>query len=196
MNVKAWRAALPSVDGVRPPHCPNCGCASRIAGERLALHGHGVRSRQQRGPHAPGERPEITDVSLRRYRCTRCSAVCAVGPGDVVPRYLYSGPAIAWALGLFGLLNMTVCRVRRLVAPWQRVGASAHGRWTTLRRWLRAIAHGQLFRNPALGDTPGARQLAARLASVIAAQAPPEHGLRPRHDRAFFGAPAYLLATV
>ena len=76
------------MDAVRPSHCPRCGAARRVAGERLTLHGHGVRSRQQRGPPVPHEGPEETEVILRRYRCTLCTTVCATGPADVLPRYL------------------------------------------------------------------------------------------------------------
>ena len=163
-------------------------------GERLALHGHGVRSRQQRGPPDPAGDSEITDVLLRRYKCTRCGALCATGPSEVLPRYLYSGPAIAWALALFGLLGARIARVRRLVSPFKRVGASAEGRWRTLSRWLQASADGRLFPALVLEGSLASRRLAARIATVIAAQAPPSCSHLPHHDRAFFGAAACMVA--
>jgi len=196
ISVKVWRDRLPSVSTTRPSHCLNCGIASRVAGERLRLHGHGVRGRQQRGPQAPQEAPDIIEVTQRRYQCQRCNAICVVGPGDIVPRYLYSHSAIALALALFGLLKLPVGSVRHRLCPWRRVGASAYGRWTTLRRWLAAIREQRLVIAPNHDCTGSDRNVASRLASVIAAQAPPQFVQRPQHERAFFGAvPASMMAA-
>jgi hypothetical protein len=194
LSVKAWREGMPSVGAARPSHCPGCGFPSRVAGERLGLHGHGVRSRQQRGPISPWMDPEVTEVTVRRYRCTRCGGVCTTGPGEVLPRHLYSGPAIAWALALVGLQGARASAVRRLVSPWRRVGASAAGRWRSLGRWQRAVIDGRLFSGvtTVIGLNPHC--VAERIATVIAAQAPPSASQMPHHDRAFFGAASCTVA--
>jgi hypothetical protein len=181
---------------VRPPHCLNCGIASRVAGERLRIHGHGIRGRQQRGPRTPQEAPDIIEITLRRYRCICCNAVCMVGPSDIVPRYLYGYSTMALALALFGLLKLPMASVRDRLCPWRRVGACAYGRWTTLRRWLAAVREQRLIIAPNRDCSGSDRNVASRLASVIAAQAPPQFLQRPQHERAFFGAvPASMLAT-
>jgi hypothetical protein len=196
ISVKLWRDTLPSVSMARPSHCPDCGIASRVVGERLRIHGHGVRGRQQRGPRALEKAPDIIEVTQRRYRCMRCNAVCVVGPCDIVPRYLYGYSAIALAFALFGLLKLPVGSVRQRLCPWRRVGACAYGRWTTLRRWLAAIREQRLALAPNHDYSGSDRNLASRIASVIAAQAPPQFVQRPQYERAFFGAvPASLLAT-
>jgi hypothetical protein len=137
--------------------------------------------------------PEVTDVSLRRYRCTRFGGICATGPGEVLPQRLYSGPAIAWALALFGLKKTPAAAVRRLVSPWRRIGASAEGRWRSLGRWQRAVMIGRLFPGVTGVCGAGSRRVAARIGTVIAAQAPPSVAHLPHHDRAFFGAAPYMV---
>jgi hypothetical protein len=83
----------------------------------MGLHGHGVRSRQVLGPLTWGGLPLALEVWVRRYRCTRCRATCTVVPREVLTRRLYSAPAIAMALALFGLLSRTVAQVREAVSP-------------------------------------------------------------------------------
>lgn len=78
--VNAWIAQPPSVDDVRPPRCPACSVASRVLGETLTLHGHGLRARQVRGPIDEHEPPIERVVRVRRYRCLRCNAVVTVVP--------------------------------------------------------------------------------------------------------------------
>lgn len=153
------------------------------------LHGHGRRERQQRGPAHPHADPAVTGVWLRRYQCQSCKAICAVGPADIAPRYLYSGPAIAWAIALFGLARMSMTKVRRCVAVWQRIGAAAHGRWSTLHRWLRDVTVARLFAGtPHITACFGLRRLAEALAACIAAQAPPGYEALPVTDVTFFAA--------
>ena len=165
------------------------GTASRQPGRKIALHGHGRRERQQRGPAHPGAKPEATSVCLRRYRCQVCSTICVVGPADIAPRYLYSATAIAWAIALYGLAKLGVAAVRRRVAIWQRIGAAAYGSWSTLRRWIRDIKHGRLFAHVAhVTACLDVRAYAEALGACIAAQAPPEYDAVPLSDRAFFAA--------
>ena len=140
---------------------------------------------------APGELAAITEVLVRRYRCQRCGAVSWTAPGDVLPRYLYSGPAMGWALALFCIANFSVSRVRGKVCVWRRAGASAHGRWTTLRRWLRKGKHGDLFGWVPWRLAAGCARMQLRpLATALAARAPPDYESLPLHDRSFYGARA------
>lgn len=153
------------------------------------LHGHGVRERQVRGPAAPGERPLERLVLLRRYLCLACGAVIVVGPRGLEPGWLFSGPAIAWALWLFGVAKLTAAEVRRQVSPWATVGATAAAGWATLRRWARAVRDRTLFaivrRCPAEWSL---RQVAARAASTVAALAPPADRALPQDHQVWRGA--------
>ena len=128
-------------------------------------------------------------VWLRRYQCQVCKAICVVGPADIAPRYLYSATAVAWAIALFGVAKLSVCQVRHRVAIWQRIGATAYGRWSTLQRWLRDIKHGRLFVHVAhVTACPELRRYAEALGACIAARAPPKCETMALSDRAFFAA--------
>jgi len=121
---------------------------------------------------------------VRRYRCLGCGAVIVVGPSGLVPGWLFSGPAIAWAFWLFGIARHSAAEVRRRVSPWSTVGATAAAGWTTLRRWARAVREGRLLapvrRCP---DTWSLRQVAGRAASTVAAfAAPADRGLLEDHQ--------------
>ena len=189
VDVKAWRHETPSVSSVRPSRCPWCSAASQVVGERLTLHGHGLRSRQQWGPPTPWSAPTAAEVTLRRYRCQSCHGVCFVGPRGLERRRLYSGPAMAWALVLFGILRHGTAAIRRTTSPWQIVGNAALGTWQTLRRWLRAAAQGLLWphlRRGAPGASP--RGVAERVAAGLCAQAPPHLAREPIEVRVFCGA--------
>jgi hypothetical protein len=142
-------------------------------GERVIVRGHGLRTRQLRGPPTPHATPVVTEVRVRRYRCTRCGAVLTVVPAETLTRRLYSAAAIAWALALYGLSLLAPAAVRELVSPWQVVTASSATRWRTLSRWCRAAADGRLFTRlpPLTGAT--VRQVAAAAAISISAHAVP-----------------------
>ena len=112
LDIKTWIRREPSVDEVRPCWCPCCGAASRVPGASLALHGHGVRERQVRGPVERRGRPTTVIVAARRYRCQRCRAVIVVVPRGILPRRLFASTAIAWALWLFGVERKSPMRVR------------------------------------------------------------------------------------
>jgi len=189
LDVKFWLAQLPSVEEVRPGRCPACRAPSRLAGSSLGLHGHGLRSRQQRGPRAPDDEPVTVVVDVRRYECQHCGAVITVVPRDVEPRRHYSRPAIALALARFGLLGESPAAVRRAVSPWRVVGAAAAGMWITLGRWIVAVRRGTLLRQTRaspLGAT--ARQIAERAAQGAAAHAPPTLRHLPIVAQVFHGA--------
>jgi len=189
LDVKFWLAQLPSVEEVRPGRCVVCRAPSRPAGATLGLHGHGLRSRQQRGPRAPGETPVIVVVEVRRYQCQHCDSVTTVVPCEVEPRRHYSRPAIALALARFGLLGESPAAVRRAVSPWRVVGAAAAGGWTTLGRWVAALRAGTLLPQTR-ASPPGAtaRQIAERAAQGAAAHALPTLRHLPMAEQVFQGA--------
>lgn len=174
------------MDEVRPERCPSCGRASCPVGAPLALHGHGTREREIRGPAAPGLPPVSVPIVVRRYRCVRCNAVITVVPRSMLARRRYSAAAIAFALALWGLTLATAAEVRRQVSPDRVVGATAVVGWATLRRWARAVWEGRLFpRVPLPSGRPTGRQVAASAASAIAGRAGPDSRARPLKQRAF-----------
>jgi hypothetical protein len=135
-------------------------------------------------------------VSVRRYVCRDCGAVVAVGPAVLLPGRHFSGPAIALALGLFGLGGLSAAEVRELVSPWMRVGATAARTWASLRRWARAVREARLF--DFVRPCPPSftlRQVAARAAQTLAASAPVEHAQLDLAHQAFFGAAHLAMAS-
>lgn len=166
--VKDWRLRVPDVEAVRPTRCPWCKAASRVPGERLGLHGHGLVERQQWGPIAIGGAAKEIVVRARRYLCTRCERVCCVVPKGVIPRLYYSAFALGLALALWGIEQAPARAVRSAVSPFVHVGIEARGGWASLRRWTRALARGELLglgpidASGTLGDQ--ARAIATRLA--------------------------------
>lgn len=161
---------MPTVSELRPARCVCCRVASRPAGGLLAIHGHGLRDRQLRGPTEPGQRTTIIVVQVRRYECLRCAAVMTVTPSAVLPRMLYAATAIALALALYGLDGLSARAVRAAVGAWQVVGASSTG-WKSLRRWIAAsTALWSCIRESPEGWR--VRQLAARAATTLIASAP------------------------
>lgn len=181
VQVKVWQRDPPSVEAVRPSHCPGCGIAARGDGGALRLHGHGRRTRSLWGPLEPGDDERLHDILGRRYRCVRCAAVMLVVPRGVVPRRLYGASAIALALCLWGLLGQSVGSVRDQVSAWKVVGATAWGRWATLRRWVQAVGAGALFPTlPAVRRSAAtARGVASHVASWLVGHAPPDSAQLP-----------------
>lgn len=187
VDVKSWVARTPSVSEARPARCPDCGVASAPVGGGVVVQGHGLRTRQLRGPPAPHETPAVTEVWGRRYRCIRCLAVLMVLPAETLSRRLYSAAAIAWALALYGLSLLAPADVRELVSPWRIVVASSATRWRTLSRWCAAAAAGLFTRLPPLTGAT-ARQVAATAAISISAFAVPVLEPPPLDVLAFHGA--------
>jgi hypothetical protein len=148
IDVNRWATEIPTVDACRPGQCPCCGIASRPIGDNLKIHGHGLVSRQFRGPRGPneGDAPEITEILLRRFLCVPCGAVISVGPRGMLERKLYRGSAIAFALALWTLELLTIGAVRQRVSPWARQGWSVKGRWASLKRWASEAMRGGLWR--------------------------------------------------
>ena len=180
---------MPSVEQVRPSSCPACRAASRPIGERVGLQGHGVRERQVLGPLSPGAAPEVLVIALRRYRCVRCRAVTTVGPAELLTRRLYSSAAIAWALALFALAQLSPKAIRGLVSPMRCTGATSAARWMTLLRWSAAAAEGKLFRCvAALPSAWRPRRIAEKVAATVASYALPSPDPPSLIARAFAGA--------
>jgi hypothetical protein len=188
LNVKRWRAQLPTVDEVRPGRCPVCEAPSRPAGGALGLHGHGLRERHQWGPADVGPAAAVIGVLAWRYRCQPCRAVIMVVPLGLLPGRLYSAGAIALALALWGVAELAPAEVRRGVSPHRIVGTTAAAGWASLRRWSRAVRAGRLFPVVrALPEEARLRQVAARAATTLAAFAPGAGGLSI-DSAAFLGA--------
>jgi hypothetical protein len=189
LDVNAWRAQMPLVHEARPACCPRCEAPSRPIGAPLGLEGHGLRTRQVRGPLAPDEPPTTIEIDVRRYRCCACAAIITVLPRGLVPRRHFSAGAIALALFCYGLAGESQRQVRQRVSPWAVLGDAARARWVTLRRWIAAIGRCALF--PCVRATPAwftARQVAKRAATTLAAYAPAALADRPLRDQAFAGA--------
>ena len=119
------------------------------------LHGHGVRVRlvlilamfADLSPEQQSERfgERLGECWERRYRCTACRAITVVLPRGVLPRYLYSVPAMvaAWFL----VAGKPVGRGMRQAAAYDRQGMLQQARrraflepnyrWRSLGRWAR-----------------------------------------------------------
>lgn len=168
VDVKKWAAEVPDVDAVRPGCCSQCGAPSCPLGAALVLVGHGLRTRQVRGPASAGGAPQIRTVRVRRYRCRLCAALTTVLPRGLTARRHYSASAIGLSLCLYGMQGLSLGDTRRRVCAW-RLGFDRE-RWTTLPIWLAAIEQGRLFAQvrpcPA---TFSARERAERAAATLCA---------------------------
>lgn len=169
IDVKSWLADLPTVSQVRPARCASCGVASRPHGGNLAVHGHGLVSRQIRGPPDVDDKSEIVVVEVRRYECQRCGAVMTVVPRGVLHGMLYAAQAIALALFLYGVEARCAREIRARLCAWPAIGASATG-WPSLRRWIARAS--SLWRSirPSLPKA-STRQRAERAAMTLVAHA-------------------------
>ena len=165
---------MPSTTEARPPRCLGCGAASRPLGATLVIHGDGTRERQVRGPPSATEAPELGTVRVRRFECQQCGACMIVVPRELLSRRLYTACAIGLALALWALMGATEAETRARVSPFAIVGATAHARWITLRRWATDAGAGRLLstaRAPPVGF--GRRQHAERAAAALVALASP-----------------------
>lgn len=177
LGVNSWRGALPDVGAARPARCPACEAPASVDG-RIDLHGHGLRTRVLRGPLEPGAEPDEIVLIVRRYQCQRCKAVTTVGPSGLTSRR-YSTPMIMLALWLWAVCMSVDAIVRAAICPLPVVGLCRPERWTTLRRWAKALALG----SAASGET--LRDVAHREALLCHAQGPPD---ATQEVRVFVGA--------
>lgn len=90
--------------------------------------------------------PALTECWSRRYRCTGCGAVTVVLPIGVLPRFLYSVFAIAWAFVRVAAPpagdgrsdaeaydEQGMNAIRGWTKPWEY-------RWRSLDRWQARLA--------------------------------------------------------
>lgn len=153
----------------------------------MGLWGHGLRTRQVRGPLAFGEKPDLVTVDGRRYQCQSCGVIIIVEPRSVLRYRHFSASAIGLALALFGVDGLPAPEVRRRVSPWFTVGHAAFRGWWTLHRWIAVAREGRLLPGVRHRAAGGDRAVAARVAHVVAARAPPPWDA-PIAARAFAGA--------
>ena len=169
-------AEVKSVADARPAACLRCGQASRPAGGKLGLHGHGTRRRQVRGPVSEGAESKVGEVIVRRFRCTRrsCRATVTVAPEGVVRGRLYLSSAMTVAFILLGVRRLPQREVRRRLCALVTWGEGSATRWDALADWVGAIREGRLFRcvrRPP--DTWPAWRVAERAGTTIAALGTP-----------------------
>ncbi|HEX2861096.1 MAG TPA: DUF6431 domain-containing protein [Lacunisphaera sp.] len=189
VDVNAWKAGMPSVEEARPACCPRCEAASRPIDGPLGLIGHGMRTRQVRGPLEPNGEPTTLEVDVRRYRCSTCEAVITVLPRGLVPRRHFSSAAIGQALLRYGQMQQSQREVRKHTSPWRVVGEEAVTGWVTLRRWIAALASGALFAQVRAAPAAfTARQRAERAALTLVALAPARMAHLPLMEQVFAGA--------
>ena len=183
-GVKFWP---PSVEQARPAKCALCGVAA-YDGLRVVLHGHGLVSRQQRGPASAGEEASCAEIWIRRYLCTACDTVMRVVPASATARKHFSGAAIGLALALWGLCGKSAREVREAVNDRKVIGFGACG-WTTLGGWAKQVAAGRLFAWLGLTGTAGSpRAVAARAAQALVGWAAVEAREASPEAAAFTGA--------
>lgn len=184
LDVNLWLRNTPDVEQARPSHCRKCGVSAKARGGKLRLHGHGLRSRTLWGRPDVGSSPVCWEVVLRRYRCTQCEAVVAVGPRGIGAHLRYALGTIAMALFWWGIQHQPSPAVRTRCSPWPIVGLADQARWRSLPRWVSRGA--ELFgldADVAPGDR--GRSDACRIAYLLIARGPPEGS---DLERAFVGA--------
>jgi hypothetical protein len=150
----------------------------------LVLVGHGLRTRQVRGPADARGVPEIRTLRVRRYRCRLCGGITTVLPQGLTARRHYSASAIGLSLCLYGMQGLSLGETRRRVCAWRF--ALEPERWTTLPAWVVAIEQGRLFAQVRpCPPTFTVRERAERAASTLCALALTRGEL---DERAFEGA--------
>lgn len=188
LDVNFWMLATPAAPTARPSHCPICKVSGEQADGRVLLHGHGVRARRLRGPASADGAPTEFEVLVRRYACQRCRAVITVGPRGVLPRRRYTAMAIALALWMWSVWQLTDAVVRKATCPVAETGVSRPERWTTLRRWGRAARDGELWSSPVVGEGWSLRRCVERVVRCLWSRGDPD---APTDKHRIFGAAAH-----
>ena len=169
VEVKSWEKSLPGVRELRPPRCPICLAPGVSACGLIVLHGHGTRSRQVWGPPHPAGGSAVLSVQQRRYACQNCRTIVVVRPRGVLARKRYRAAAIAMAMWLWGVEQLSDAIVRSRLAVRATRGLSRPERWTTLRRWAASIRTGELWGAVRVQDEWTLRACAERAARTVAA---------------------------
>jgi hypothetical protein len=134
------------------------------------------------GVLGPSERPVSIEVEGRRYECQACGCVMLVVPRDLGPWRRYSLATIA--IALVGVTEgVPASQLRARFAP----GTTFEEGWASLRRWLRAIAAGKLFRWIRGVSELAGRTLAERVAAVIAEASGKDARSASSEDRVWAG---------
>ncbi|MDP8998709.1 MAG: hypothetical protein M3O46_01210, partial [Myxococcota bacterium] len=110
-------------------------------GGRLGLVGHGLRSRQVRGPLTAAALAAVHTLRVRRYLCRPCAATVTVLPRGATRARHFSATAIALACTMYALCGASLRATRERVSPWR----SAEPGWPAMGRWLDAIGRGSIF---------------------------------------------------
>ena len=108
-------------------------------------------------------KPTCSGISGRRYLCKSCGCVMLVVPRELSPWRRYTLVTIALALADFGAGVSTAALRARLSA-----NHTVDPGWPSVRRWLRAIAAGKLFRWIRGVSELSGRALAERVSAVVA----------------------------
>ena len=201
ISISSWLARFPTVDEVRPKVCPNCRRAKCVPEQPFVMRGHGIRSRQIRGPLEPGGPMRTVTVPARRYLC-RCGATCLVVPMGVLPHRRYSAAAITTAFVLYGISRLSLARVRTEMTGRSPITndtsqplagrCSITNDWPTVRRWCTAVRTGSLFRCVRPSPPRASNQFVAeRVATTLAAKGPPWLRAWPMERRAVLAASMY-----
>ncbi len=111
-----------------------------------------------------------------------------VVPREVLTKRLYSSAAIGMCMALFGVCAMSLSAMRALVSPFTMVGVASTG-WGSVLRWVDAVRSGRLFEvvRPVPAQWPR-RKAAERIATTLAASAPPSEAALDVVTAAFVGA--------
>lgn len=174
IDVKSWVLKTPDVPTARPSRCMVCDAPGINANGAVVLHGHGLRERSLLGPLDVEGEATVCELLLRRFECQRCDAVITVGPRGLVPGRHYSAMAIGLALWLWAVYRRTDPAVRKRTSPVEDEGLSRPERWTTLRRWARAVRDGLLWPSASIGLDWSLRRCAERAARLIWSQGSPD----------------------
>ena len=174
IDVKHWLDDPPDVRTARPPRCVACKTPSITANGRIVLHGQGLRERRLLGPCEAEGPPRVWELLLRRYECQICKAVITVGPRGLLPGRHYSAMVIAVALWLWAVGRLTDPAVRKRTSPNEDQGLSRPERWTTLRRWARAVRDGRLWPSASIDAEWSLRDCAERAARLVWSRGRPD----------------------
>jgi len=109
-----------------------------------------------------GAVPVAVAISCRRYVCA-CGCVMLVVPRELSPWRRYTLVTIALALA-----GIAACESARALRARLAPGSTFEEGWPSLRRWLRAIMEGRLFRWIRGVSELAGRRLAERVSVVIA----------------------------
>jgi hypothetical protein len=112
-----------------------------------------------------------------------------VVPSEVLTKRLYSSATIAMCMALYGVCAMSLSAMRALLSPFTVVGATTATGWGSVLRWVDAIRAGHFFEAVrAIPPEWPRRKAAERIATTLAASAPPSVAALDVVTAAFVGA--------